>query len=588
MYERSRALRTGIVLVVFIAAAALLSSCVSIPNNSSPQPLGSLERHQPTRNVPTPRPDMDPEALVRDFLKASVQPGSGHLAARQFLTQEASNSWDDQGGALLLDEINVLSDNRTDDTITVRVNGENTGELQPSGQLIPSSGRIETRLSLRKVDGQWRIDGPLPVGVVMDREQFESSYRPHVLYYPSTDDQHLVADPRWMYSGGDQLADQLIGLLIAGPVDDLRGAVTNEFPARSSLHGSIESLPTGGIRLDLAGLNGVGDAERNRLAAQIIWTLSESDITGPYVIDADGAPLDERHSGGWQTSDVESLDPSPAPDSPMGLHIVRGGSLSLVADNAVTPVPGALGSTRSLLSADISANGRRVAVVSQNTAPGPAPRLALAVGDYGAAVTPVLEGEMITRPSFAGDDQTMWAVVDETRVTQVTQGAGGGQITETEVDSSAIRAVAQGPITELQVSQDGARAAMIVNGQVVLAVIEDRADGRPVLTNAQGAAALNISGAVSLDWLSSEMLVIARNASDGPVVQLRIDGTPPGALPSGNLSPPVTAVVAGQSTIYAADSRGVLRLGSTNDEPDQYWSEVTPTMGSGAIPVLPH
>lgn len=584
MCERSRTLRTGIVLVVMIAGAALLSSCVSIPNNSSPQPLGSLERHQPTRDVPTPRPDMDPEALVRDFLKASVQPGSGHLAARQFLTQEASNSWDDQGGALLLDEINVLSDNRTDDTITVRVNGENTGELQPSGQLIPSSGRIETRLSLRKVGGQWRIDGPLPVGVVMDREQFELSYRPHVLYYPSTDEEHLVADPRWMYSGGDQLADQLIGLLIAGPVDDLRGAVTNEFPARSSLHGSIESLPTGGIRLDLAGLNGVGDAERNRLAAQIIWTLSESDITGPYVIDADGAPLDERHSGGWQTSDVESLDPSPAPNSPMGLHILRGGSLSLVADNALTPVPGALGSTRSLLSADISANGRRVAVVSQNAAP----RLALAVGDYGAAVTPVLEGEIVTRPSFAGDDQTMWAVVDGTRVTQVTQGADGGQITDTEVDSSAIRAVAQGPITELQVSQDGARAAMIVNGQVVLAVIEDRADGRPVLTNAQGAAALNISGAVSLDWLSSEMLVIARNASDGPVVQLRIDGTPPGALPSGNLSPPVTAVVAGQSTIYAADSRGVLRLGSTNDEPDQYWSEITPTMGSGAIPVLPH
>ena len=536
MCERSRALRNGIVLAVVIAAAALLSSCVSIPNNSSPQPLGSLERHQPTRNVPTPRPDMEPEALVRDFLKASVQPGSGHLAARQFLTQEASKSWDDQGGALLLDEINVLSDNRTDNTITVRVNGENTGELQPSGQLIPSSGRIETRLSLRKVEGQWRIDGPLPVGVVMDREQFESSYRPHVLYYPSTDDQHLVADPRWMYSGGDQLADQLIGLLIAGPVEDLRGAVTNEFPARSSLHGSIESLPTGGIRLDLAGLNGVGDAERNRLAAQIIWTLSESEITGPYVIDADGAPLDERHSDGWQTSDVKSLDPSPAPDSPMGLHVIRGGSLSLVADNAVTPVPGALGSTHSLLSADMSANGRRVAAVSQNSAPGPAPRLALAVGDYGAAVTPVLEGEMITRPSFAGDDQTMWAVVDETRVTQVTQDAGGGQITETEVDSSAIRAVAQGPITELQVSQDGARAAMIVNGQVVLAVIEDRADGKPVLTNAQGAAALNISGAVSLDWLSSEMLVIARNASDGPVVQLRIDGTPPGALPSGNLS----------------------------------------------------
>ncbi len=71
-------------------------------------------------------------------------------------------------------------------------------------------------------------------------------------------------------------------------------------------------------------------------------------------------------------------------------------------------------------------------------------------------------------------------------------------------------------------------------------------------------------------------------------MQLRIDGTPPGALPSGNLTPPVTAVAANQSTIYAADSRGVLRLGSTNDEPDQYWGEVTPTMGSNSIPVLPH
>lgn len=574
--------------MIAIATIAMISACVSIPNNSSPQPLGSLERQEPTRNVPTPRPDMDPETLVRDFLKASVQPGSGHLAARQFLTQEASNSWDDQGGALLLDEINVLSDNRTNDTITVRVNGENTGELQSSGQLIPSSGRIETRLSLRRVDGQWRIDGPLPVGVMMDREQFESSYRPHVLYYPSTDGKHLVADPRWLYAGGEQLADQLIGLLIAGPVDDLRGAVTNEFPARSSLHGSIESLPSGGIRLDLAGLNGVGDADRNRLAAQIIWTLNDADIAGPYAIEADGAPLDERRAGSWQTSDVESLNPSPPPGSSIGLHIVRGGSLQVVADNAVTPSPGAWGSTRSLVSADISADGGRVAAVGQNSAPGPAPRLALSVGRYGGEVTPVLEGETITRPSFAGDAQTVWAVVDEDRVIQVTQGSDGSQITESEVDSSAIRSVAQGPITELQISQDGARAAMIVNGQVVLAIVEHRADGRLVLSNPRGAAALNIAGAVSLDWLSSETLVIARNAADGPVVQLRIDGTPPGALPNGNLSPPVTAVVASQSTIYAADSRGVLRLGSTNDEADQYWSEVTPTMGSNAIPVLPH
>ena len=220
-----------------------------------------------------------------------------------------------------------------------------------------------------------------------------------------------------------------------------------------------------------------------------------------------------------------------------------------------------------------------MAAVSQNPAPGPAPALALSIGDYGAGVTPVIEGGKITRPSFAGDSQTVWTVVDDTRVTQVTQMSGNSQVTEREVDSSAIRAVAQGPITELQVSQDGARAALIVGGQVVLAIIEDRTDGRLLLSNPLGAAALNIVGAVSLDWLSSEMLVVGRSSTEGPVVQLRIDGMPPGALPSGNLTPPVTAVVASPSTIYAADSRGILRLGGTGDEPDQYWSEVPPTMG---------
>ncbi|MFP3468366.1 LpqB family beta-propeller domain-containing protein, partial [Leifsonia sp. SIMBA_070] len=77
-----------------------------------------------------------------------------------------------------------------------------------------------------------------------------------------------------------------------------------------------------------------------------------------------------------------------------------------VADNELTPVPGTLGETRNLVSADLSADGGRVAAVSQNPAPGPAPALALSIGDYGAGVTPVIEGGKITRPSFAGDSQT--------------------------------------------------------------------------------------------------------------------------------------------------------------------------------------
>lgn len=38
---------------------------------------------------------MDPDVLLREFLKATADPANRHLAARQFLTQSASNSWDD-------------------------------------------------------------------------------------------------------------------------------------------------------------------------------------------------------------------------------------------------------------------------------------------------------------------------------------------------------------------------------------------------------------------------------------------------------------------------------------------------------------
>ena len=157
----------------------------------------------------------------------------------------------------------------------------------------------------------------------------------------------------------------------------------------------------------------------------------------------------------------------------------------------------------------------------------------------------------------------------------------------TAVDASAIQGVARGAITELQVAPDGVRVALLVGGQVVFAVVSTNADGEVSLTSPR-IAAYNIGNrAVSLDWASPTTLMIAREAPESPVVQLSINGTPAVGLLSGNLSPPVRAVVANASTVYVGDQRGVLRLGSTNGQPDQYWTEVEPAMIPGAIPLLP-
>ena len=66
-------------------------------------------------------------------------------------------------------------------------------------------------------------------------------------------------------------------------------------------------------------------------------------------------------------------------------------------------------------------------------------------------------------------------------------------------DTAALSALAHGPITDLQVSPDGVRVALIVAGQVLFAVIEER-DGRQVDLAHPRFAAYNIGNrAVALD-----------------------------------------------------------------------------------------
>ncbi|MEO9329845.1 MtrAB system accessory lipoprotein LpqB [Gordonia sp. B21] len=564
-----------------LAALLVIAGCGSIPDDSSPQPIKSFQREGATNAAPVPQADMDPEALVRAFLKSTVDPDSGHDAARAFLTPVASQQWDDRGDALILDEISIFVDQRDEDSVRLRLIGDNVGTLKSDGQLLPASGRVETSISLTRQGDQWRIDGPLPNGTMIDRDQFDITYRPVSLYFSDRTGRHLVPDPRWFYAGQATDPTVLVNRLVAGPAADLAAAVDSGFPAGATLRVPVVGLTGGGVRIDLSGIGNASNRDRTVLAAQIVWTLDGADISGPYVIDADGAPLAAERASGWQPADVRSFDPNAVPSTDVGLNIVTGGALRAVTDTAAVPVRGPLGTSRDVRSASISENGARVAAVR---AVGSGRRLECVIGDYGGDVGPIVEGSSITRPSFGADENTVWVVVDG-RPVQWQRDDDGTQTVPVEV--SSIPTVARGAITEMQIAPDGVRAALVVGGQVVFAVLSTNAEGRVSLTSPR-IATYNIGNrAVSLDWASPTTLVIAREAPESPVVQLSIDGTPAVGLLSGNVSPPVRAVVANSSTIYLGDQRGVLRLGSDNGQPDQYWTEVEPAMIPGAIPVLP-
>jgi len=571
--------------LVFALTMLVVGGCAAIPTDSSPRPLGTLGRQRMTTSLPRPESGMTPESLVRAFLKATADPDARHAAAREFLTPSAAAAWNDQGAATILSDINVLSDNRTDSQLTVQVSGRLIGQLAPDGQLTAQSGTSTSTLALVRSGEDWRIDGALPAGVIMDASQFSVSYVTHNLYFPDPSDHRLAADPRWIYVGTSPTADVLLAMLIQGPDPSLNGAVINEFPAGATLNGPTEPLGGGGIRVDLSGMAGLADADRTALAAQIVWTLSGAGVPGPYEINVDGSPLDGQFAGGWRITDLAQYDPNAVPDPSIGLHALAGGAFGTVGDGRITPIPGEFGTTHSLVSAQLSRSGKRIAAVTQE-GPAPAPQRLL-VGPYGGYGAVVAEGPTMSRPSFGVDDNTVWVVLGGNDIRRTIVDESGGPTRIDSIDPGTIHGLISGPITELQLSPDGSRVALIVGGKIVLAVVNREPNGAVSIGAARLLAPAINSSALSLSWQTATQLVVALDSADEAVVTIGIDGSQPIALPTGNLTPPVRAIVASSGTVYAADTRAVLRLDFDATQQDQYWTEVPATAGATAIPVLP-
>ena len=172
------------------------------------------------------------------------------------------------------------------------------GVFETAEGVLPDPGPIE----LIKTPGGWRIDR-LPNGVFLDWQQFQATYKRNTLYFADPTGKTVVPDPRYVaVVDRDQLATELISKLIAGPRPEMAKSVRNMLGPPLRLRGPVTRADGGksgigrgyaGARIDLELLTVADPHSKQLLAAQIIWTLARADIKGPYVINADGAALDE-------------------------------------------------------------------------------------------------------------------------------------------------------------------------------------------------------------------------------------------------------------------------------------------------------
>ena len=575
-----------------LALAVALVGCAGVPSSSAPQAIGTVDRPAPP-SLPTPTPAMDPDVLLREFLKATADPANRHLAARQFLTESASSSWDDAGSSLLIDRV-VFVETRGPDRVSVTMKADILGSLSDMGVFETGEGALPdpAPIELVKTTGGWRID-KLPNGVFLDWQQFQATYKRYTLYFVDPTGKTVVPDPRYVaVSDPDQLATELVTKLVSGPRPEMDNTVRNLLgPLR--LRGPVTRADGGktgvgrgygGARIELENLSTTDPHSRQLLAAQLIWTLNRAGVNGPYVINADGAALDDRFADGWNSSDVAATDPGADPGAAAGLHALIGGSLVSLDGQRAPRVAGAFGQLPDQTSATLSRSGQEVASVVALRPGAPDMASSLWVGPIGGDAAQALDGRTLSRPSWSLDD-AIWIVVDGNNVVRVIQEAASGQPARIPIDSTAVQTRFPGAINELALSRDGTRAAMVIDGQVIIAGVEQTAGGQFALNYPRRLGFGLGNTAVSLSWRTGDDIVVTRTDPQHPVSYVNLDGVNSDG-PGSNLLIPVTTVAANPSTVYVADQRGVLQLSGSAAEGDLMWAEVRPLMVAGAMPVL--
>src|ERR1700741_5100910 len=163
-------------LLALLPLVVVLAGCAGVPSAAGPQAIGTGQHPAPA-NLPKPTPGMDPDVLLREFLKATADPANRHLAARQFLTRSASDAWDDAGSALLIDHV-VFVETHSAERVSVTMRADKLGSLSDMGVFETAEGQLPDPgpIELVKTPGGWRIDR-LPNGVFLDWQQFQSAYK---------------------------------------------------------------------------------------------------------------------------------------------------------------------------------------------------------------------------------------------------------------------------------------------------------------------------------------------------------------------------------------------------------------------------
>ncbi|HJE90889.1 MAG TPA: LpqB family beta-propeller domain-containing protein [Dietzia timorensis] len=580
--KRSIRLRRRVLPFAAVAVAAItgLTGCVTLPSSSTPRVIDTFAPRASNDDIPTPVPNQEPDMLVRDFIKASALPDQRHAAARQFLTPEANEKWNDAESATVVLRANLsAAGRRTEDRASYTLRAQRVGVLEEGGVFTAGEGEVTAEIELVRVDNQWRIEG-LPPGVIMERTEFYTNYSMHNLYFLDPDRDALVPDPRWLSASSIEVAPSLLNMIAGDPRPSLTESVTNRLGPSVSVRPSETGAEGEGTTVDFQGLPTMSSEEIQEFAAQVVWTLNDADIPGPYRLERDGSPIDERRAGGWRVEDVSDFDPDP--DTPQLEYVLTSGDgLVRLTGQSAQRFGGEWSEIPDTRYARLSPNGEDLALVAGD---GPnAGGAVLKVGPVDGEPADILRGPGITSPTWSNVDDSLWFLGAGGRISRLsnpTDPSSAGEVGQDALDD------VDGNVTDMALDPTGVRLFFVADGQAYLSVISYRDRGTPELGPPLRIGQALENTVTSVGWLDRESVLVGRSAVEAPVARITVDGAMTESQSGRNISARIDAVAATGKSIYALDQRSLLQLDTQIEESERYWREVPGLSGIRAFPVV--
>ncbi len=513
---------------------------------------------------PGPQEGATAVELVEGFLRAQSSPGDAHAVARQFLAP--GTPWDDEQMAIVYvaTSPSVTLDPGQPGQVLTRL--DTVASISGEGVYRLQSDTLTERYTVGPDPaGRLRLTG-VPPGVRLTPADRALSFRPYDLQFlgrtvGGAASGRLVADRVFLPVTADP-AQALVAALLRGPTLPLQGAADSAVPAGTTLSSPVR-VEGGVVTVDLSGsVRDLDDRQRQRLSAQFVWTLHPAYSEVRLLVEGEPFAVD----GAQQVQDITDwpgYDPARVEgDAPLlylqerslrsldgglvGSEITRGGGL-LVDEVAVSPLRGDVG----LLTQ--RPDGLDEVRTGPQSGPFGAPLMVLP--DLGAL-------------SWGSGDRGLWLLqVGPTSVVWLIPGPAAPRGTVPQTVAYEAPPGSAGPLTDLRVSRDGARIALVFGvgpaRRLHVGRIEPIEDGWRI-TGVVAIAPL-LSDVTDVAWESGlSLAVLATDPETAGLlpVSVAVDGSSSQPVQRGGLSgtPVSLAAAPGRPLTVATEQDGRSRL----------------------------